>query len=83
MTVWIPPHRPVNVDVLHKQGHQQVEEQQELKEEAAVRRQLRDPRVTDRLRGDEGRDGGSRETHRGTAPEERRNRKCTLRQDRR
>lgn len=34
--VRIPPHRPVDVNILHKECHQQVEEEQELEEQAAV-----------------------------------------------
>lgn len=71
MTVRIPPHCPVDVYVLDKQGHQQIEKEQELKQQAAVQRQLGDSRVADRLRGDEGRERGRRQTHRVTAPERR------------
>ena len=69
MAVWVPPHRPVDVDVLDKQGNQQVKKKQELKQQAAVRGQLGNPRVTDRLRSDEGRKRRGRQTHRVTAPE--------------
>lgn len=68
MAVWVPPNRPVDVDVLHEQGHQQIEKEQELEQQAAVQRQLGDPRVTHRLRGDERREGRGRQTHRVTAP---------------
>lgn len=68
MAVWVPPDRPVDVYVLDKQGHQQIKKEQELKEQAAVQRQLGDPRVTDWLRGNEGRKRGGRQTHRVTAP---------------
>lgn len=54
MAVRVPPHCPVDVDVLDEQSNQQIEKEQELKQQAAVQRQLRDPRVTDRLRSDEG-----------------------------
>lgn len=69
VAVRVPPHRPVDVYVLDKQGHQQIQEEQELKEQAAVQRQLGDPRVTHRLRNNEGRDRGRRLTHHVTAPE--------------
>lgn len=42
MAVWVPPHRPVDVYILDKQGHQQIKKEQELKQQAAVQRQLRD-----------------------------------------
>lgn len=71
MAVWVPPDRPVYVDVLDKQGHQQVEKEQELKQQAAIQRQLGNPRVADRLWSDEGREGGCGQTHRVTAPERR------------
>lgn len=54
MAVGIPPHSSVDVDVLHKQRHQQVEEEQELKQQAAVQRQVGDTGVTHWLWGDEG-----------------------------
>lgn len=38
MAVWVPPHRPIDVDVLDKQGHQQVKKEQEFEQEAAVQR---------------------------------------------
>ena len=69
MAVWVPPDRPVDVDVLDKQGHQQIEKEQELKQQAAVQGQLGDPRVADRLRSNEGRERRSGQTHRVTAPE--------------
>lgn len=69
MAVRVPPHRPVDVHVLDKQGHEQIQEEQELKQQAAVQRELGDPRVPDRLRSDEGREGGRGQTHRVTAPE--------------
>lgn len=72
MAVWVPPDCPVDVYVLDKQGHQQIKEEQELEQQAAVQRQLGDPRVTDRLRSNEGRKGGCRQTHRVTAPDRRR-----------
>lgn len=31
MAVRVPPHRPVDVNVLNKQRHQQIEKEQELK----------------------------------------------------
>lgn len=68
VAVWVPPHCPVDVNVLDKQGHQQIEEKQEFKQQAAVQRQFGDPRVTHWLRSNEGREGGCRETHRSTAP---------------
>lgn len=68
VTVRVPPDRPVDVDVLDKQGHQQIEKEQELKQQAAVQRQLRDPRVADRLWSNEGRERRGRQTHRVTAP---------------
>lgn len=71
MAVWVPPDRPVDVYVLDKQGHQQIQKEQELKQQAAVQRQLGNPRVTDRLRCNEGRERGGRQTHRVTAPERR------------
>lgn len=71
VAVGIPPHRPVDVYVLDKQGHQQIKKEQKLKQQAAVQRQLRDPRVTDRLRSDEGRERRGRQTHRITVPERR------------
>lgn len=43
MAVGIPPHSPVDVDVLDKQGHQQVKKEQEFKQQAAVQWQLWDP----------------------------------------
>lgn len=66
MAVWVPPDCPVDVHVLDKQGHQQIKEEQELKEQTAVQRQLGDPRVTNWLWGDEGRERGG-QTHRVTA----------------
>lgn len=36
VAVWVPPDRPVDVDVLDKQGHQQIKKEQELKQQAAV-----------------------------------------------
>lgn len=73
MAVWVPPDRPVDVYVLDKQGHQQVEKEQELKQQAAIQRQLGDPRVANRLWSDEGRERGRGQTHRVTAPERRHN----------
>lgn len=69
VAVGVPPDCPVDVYVLDKQGHQQIKKEQELKQQAAVQRQLGDPRVTHRLRSNEGRERGGRQTHRITAPE--------------
>lgn len=69
MAVRVPPHRPVDVNVLDKQRNQQVQKEQELKQQAAVQRQFGDPRVAHRLRSDEGRERGRRETHGITASE--------------
>lgn len=63
MAVGVPPDCPVDVDVLDKQCHQQIEEEQELEEQAAVQWQFGDPRVAHRLRSDEGRERRRRETH--------------------
>jgi len=68
VAVGVPPHGAVDVDVLDEQRHQQVQEEQELKEQAAVQRELGDLRVADGLRGDEGREGRGRQTHGVTAP---------------
>lgn len=68
VAVRVPPHGPVDVDVLHEESHQQVEEEQELKQQAAVQWKLRDTGVTYRLRRDQGREGRSRQSHRITAP---------------
>lgn len=54
VAIWVPPHCPVDVYVLDKQGHQQIEKKQELKQQTAVQWQLGDPRVTHRLRSNEG-----------------------------
>lgn len=43
VAVRVPPDCPVDVYVLDKQGHQQIEKKQELKQQAAVQWQLRDP----------------------------------------
>lgn len=67
MAVRVPPHSPVDVDVLHEQGDQQIKKEQELEQHAAVRRQLGDPGVTHRLRGDESRERRGGQTHRVTA----------------
>lgn len=68
VAVWVPPNCPVDVYVLDKQGHQQIQKEQELKQQATVQWQLWDPRVTHRLRSNEGREGGGRQTDRITAP---------------
>lgn len=81
MAVRIPPHCPVDVDVLNKQRHQQIQKEQELKQQAAVQWQLRDPRVTHRLRSNEGRQRWSRQTHGGAAPVRRRNKHNQSRTD--
>lgn len=62
MDVRIPPHRPVDVNILHKECHQQVEEEQEFEEQAAVQRKLRDTAVAHRLGRNQGGERGSRQT---------------------
>lgn len=62
MDVRIPPHRPVDVNILHKECHQQVEEEQELEEQAAVQGKLGDTAVAYRLGRNQGGERGSRET---------------------
>lgn len=66
--VRIPPHRPVDVNVLHEECHQQVEEEQELEEQAAVQRKLRDAAVAYWFGRNQGGERGSRETWWVTAP---------------
>lgn len=68
MAVGVPPHCPVDVDVLDEQSHEQIEEQEKLEQEAAVQGQLWDPRVSDRLWSDESRERGRRQTQRATVP---------------
>lgn len=67
MDVRVPPHRPVDVNILHEERHQQVEEEQELKEQAAVQRKLGDAAVAHRLGRNQGGERGSRQTRRITA----------------
>lgn len=62
MDMRIPPHRPVDVNVLYKKRHQQVEEEQELEEQTAVQRKLGDAAVAHRLGRNQGRERGSRKT---------------------
>ena len=50
----VRPESSVDVQVLDKQRHQEIQEEEELKQEAAVQWERRDPGVTDRLRGYEG-----------------------------
>lgn len=69
MAVRVPPDRPVDVNVLDKQRNQQVQKEQELEKQAAVQWQFGDPRVPHRLRSDEGRERGRRETNGITASE--------------
>lgn len=69
VAVGVPPDCPVDVDVLDKQRNQQIQKEQELEKQAAVQWQFGDPRVAHRLRSDEGRERGRRETHGITASE--------------
>lgn len=68
LAVGIPPHSSVDVDVLHKQRHQQVEKEQELKQQAVVQGEIWNTRVSNRLRCDERRQRWSRESHGVTVP---------------
>lgn len=63
MAVRVPPDGPVDVDVLDKQRNQQIQEEQELEEQAAVQWQRWDSGVAHRLRRDEGRERRRREPH--------------------
>ncbi len=67
VAVWRPPHRPVNVDVLNEERHQQVEEEQRLEQQVTVQRKIGNTGMTDRFRSDEGREGRS-QTHHPAAP---------------
>lgn len=69
MTVRIPPDGLVDIDVLNKEGHQQVDEEEKLEEKAAIQWQLRDPAVTHRFWGDQGCDWRSRKADGTTIPE--------------
>lgn len=68
MAIRVPPDSFVDVYVLDEEGNQQVNEEQELEEQAPVQGELRDTTVADRLRGDEGGDRWGRQTDRSTVP---------------
>lgn len=61
MVVRVPPHSLIDVDVLDEEGHQQVDEKEELEKKAPVKRQVRDVAVAYRSWGDQGSDGRRRE----------------------
>lgn len=73
MVVWVPPHGLIDINILNKEGHQQVDEKEELKQKVPVYRQLRDSAVSHRLRGDQGCNWRSREADSTTIPEKERN----------
>lgn len=54
VAVWVPPDCSIYVDVLDKQGNQQIKKELELKHQARVQWQLWDLRMTDRLWSNQG-----------------------------
>lgn len=70
MAIRIPPDSLVDINVLHKQRHQQVQKEHKLKEHTAVDGKFRNACMANRFWADQRSEWWGRETHGCAAPAE-------------